>query len=62
MYSPHLYSSLVNVHIDDLRRSRSASRRHGTHSLLSSSDRGSQRSSSTRSAHPVRALAARFAH
>jgi hypothetical protein len=59
MYSPHLFSSLVNVHIDDLRRSRAASRR-----LAASipSDRDARAPSANVSGHPVRALAARFAH
>ena len=67
MYSTHLLSSLADVHIDDLRRSRAASRPHRSRLLASPVDRGSRdpRANLPTTNLPTtfaRAFAARFAH
>lgn len=61
MYSPNLYSSLVNVHIDDLRRGMAASR-HRRSGRVGPSDRGPRRPRSSASNKSFGGLAARFAH
>ena len=61
MYSPHLYSSLIDARIDDLRRSMAASR-GGYSSARSHSDRGRRQPRVDVRTNSIRALIARFAH
>jgi hypothetical protein len=61
MYSPHLYSPLVNARIDDLRRSVAACR--GRHSSAPSHpDPGARKPRLGASTSSIRVLVARFAH
>jgi hypothetical protein len=60
MYNPRLHSSLVNAHIDDLRRSMAASRGRRS-SVAGRPGRGLRQTRRSGANDGVRALVARFA-
>ena len=61
MYSPHLYTPLVNARIDDLHRSMAASRGRSSYSTRRS-DRSARQPHPGLRPNSIRALVTRFAH